>query len=396
MEILGNEPPQRFFSPRRPPRPPRWLMVLAPAVALLGVAWMTVTDPALDVAESASRPAARPSPSPSPTPTGPPRLLRGTDDGSPTGLRLLIGDTLYDVDTRTSRTVRGLPTRRTLSWATAVGDDAVIATNAGGDAIEDIRVYVLRPGEDQVRLLFKGGFPTPAADGVWIKRWYSEARCELRKLGLDGRRLTRPRPVDCSVEVFAQTPLGFVGWQNQPDGNTDGSILVDPRDFSVLRRSHGQFTVVGRTLFTVERNRLYADEPGRPRRSLGRLPAAPDAMLPQVKGSPDGSRLAFEFDRAPSDGGYQNMDFWVYERASRRWLHMPSTPVSVQLKTSDWAWTDDGRIVVAGVFDGVGVRLAVWRPGERDIEVRRLGSPPEGSGGLVPLKDGGGAGPTIP
>ena len=77
--------------------------------------------------------------------------------------------------------------------------------------------------------------------------------------------------------------------------STSGSVLLRPEDFGVRQRSDGQFLVAEGTLFTVEADTLYAQDPGEARRLAGKLPtshrilAAPTGLLAaQQIGQPTG------------------------------------------------------------------------------------------------------------
>jgi hypothetical protein len=49
------------------------------------------------------------------------------------------------------------------------------------------------------------------------------------------------------------------------------------------------------------------------------------------------------------------------------------------------AWTDDGRLVLAGDFERFGEALAIWRPGQDHLAVKRLPLPDyAGSDSFVP------------
>ena len=48
------------------------------------------------------------------------------------------------------------------------------------------------------------------------------------------------------------------------------------------------------------------------------------------------------------------------------------------------AWTDDGRLVLAGDFERFGKAVAVWSPGQEHLAVKRLPLPdPSGSDSFI-------------
>jgi hypothetical protein len=54
-------------------------------------------------------------------------------------------------------------------------------------------------------------------------------------------------------------------------------------------------------------------------------------------------------------------------------------PLVVALKFTDMAWTRDGRLVLLGEDDSGGF-VAVWRPGEERLAVKRVRLPQRRSG----------------
>ena len=103
--------------------------------------------------------------------------------------------------------------------------------------------------------------------------------------------------------------------------------------------------------------------------------------------SPDHRLLAVEFADPAWDGGpTQLMDVWLLDLRTRRWRQLPGMPVLAALKATGMAWTGDGRLLLLGSFDRVGGALAVWRPGQDRLAVRRLRLPADraGSDSFVP------------
>jgi hypothetical protein len=109
--------------------------------------------------------------------------------------------------------------------------------------------------------------------------------------------------------------------------------------------------------------------------------------------SPDGRPLAVEFaDVSWSRVKGQVSDIRLLDLRTRRWRRLPGMPLIIGLKFMGMAWTGDGRLVLAGDFDRFGKGLAVWRPGQARLAVRRLPSPPS----PAPTRAGAGARPPVP
>jgi hypothetical protein len=102
--------------------------------------------------------------------------------------------------------------------------------------------------------------------------------------------------------------------------------------------------------------------------------------------SPDGRLLAVEFaDPAYGPTQRQVSDIWLLDLRTRRWRRLPGMPLATGLKFMSMAWTDDGRLVLAGEFDHFGDALVSWRPGQDHLAVKRVALPePDGSDSVVP------------
>jgi hypothetical protein len=78
-------------------------------------------------------------------------------------------------------------------------------------------------------------------------------------------------------------------------------------------------------------------------------------------------------------------DIWLLNLDTRRWRRLPGMPLITALKFMRMAWTDDGRLVLAGDFDQFGRAVATWRPGQDHLDVKRLALPAfAGSDTFVP------------
>jgi hypothetical protein len=66
------------------------------------------------------------------------------------------------------------------------------------------------------------------------------------------------------------------------------------------------------------------------------------------------------------------------EASGRRWQHLPGMPVHLVPKATDVRWTADGRVVI--LASNV---LAVWRPAQPRLAVRRVKPTKEPGRGFV-------------
>ena len=67
---------------------------------------------------------------------------------------------------------------------------------------------------------------------------------------------------------------------------------------------------------------------------------------------------------------------------TRRWQQLPDMPLRLAPSKPQLRWTADGRLLLAGLaHDPAGV-VALWRPGEPRIAVRRVQLPEPRRGGF--------------
>ena len=71
----------------------------------------------------------------------------------------------------------------------------------------------------------------------------------------------------------------------------------------------------------------------------------------------------------------QVTDIWLLDLRTRRWRHLPGTPLITGVKFMSMQWTADGRLVLAGDFERFGEALVVWRPGQDHLAIKRLDLP---------------------
>jgi hypothetical protein len=288
----------------------------------------------------------------------------------PTGLVLVVGDTVVDIDADTRQRIEGLPDGAEFVppasqpiWAQRVGSDAAIGV---GDVSGRLEVFAVRPGSPQAVPIGFGG-PTPGSGGVWLREEISADDCRLSKVALDGEILAESAPADCDVNLIEETDLGLIG-SREVDGAFSG-VILDPDDLSaplfelgmirgvfgsrVLHQAGGGSDFV--VLDTLTGEEITIGLPvrfGQP--SYGEL-------------SPDGRYLAVPF-KSP----LQVFDIWVLDTETLRWTQVPSMPVAAFVKATTIAWVPDGRLVILLTLEPGGHQLATWTPGDSELQVRQL------------------------
>jgi hypothetical protein len=113
------------------------------------------------------------------------------------------------------------------------------------------------------------------------------------------------------------------------------------------------------------------------------------STLPDPDGAvaePDGPYLALGFGDPAHPGPQQAEDLFLFDRRNGTLEHVPGFPAQLDLKHSSVTWTTDGRLVLL-VGDASGVRVGVYRPGDRTVALRRTDLPVPGGGSdtFVPL-----------
>jgi hypothetical protein len=270
-----------------------------------------------------------------------------------------------------------------------VGRDAVIVSEAVPAAAE---VFRLRPGAVTATRVGRATNVVASRDGggLWLWAQQDDRRCSLREVGLDGRQRRPARRVDCDTQPLGDTDLGLLVPAEGSRPDEPLTALVDRDDghrlasYPVVHAVAGNLVLWGteeldQGPFTLSDRRT---DLARRIRRPSRVGSVGDSLL-----SPDRRLLAMEFgDPAWEGGPTQLLDVWVLDLRTRRWRQVPGMPMLVALKFTSMAWTGDGRLLLLGSFDGVGDALAVWRPGQDRLAVRRLRLPAEraGSDSFVP------------
>ncbi len=220
-----------------------------------------------------------------------------------------------------------------------------------------------------------GRWPRPVTEGraVWVKSYGAARRCNLRKLGLDGRLRRAPRALTCSTRLATVPGVGALLGQ--------GSSLVDPETGRTLLRSGGVLAIAGRfALGSSGRLRpLTVTNVHDGRRRLLPWPSQ-ISHFDDAAVQPHGDLVAVGFaDPAFGGGGTQVTDVWLLDPVRGRFSHLPDMPAAVALKFTSMFWASDGRLVWLAESGGRDV-VAVWRPGQRRIAVRPVRLPARNSG----------------
>jgi hypothetical protein len=326
---------------------------LAVAALLVAAAGCTTAEPGAP-GDRAATPAVSAAPAPPSAAEAPAGYLHGRPLAGPTGLRLLVAGNpprLLDVDRGTSRRVGGLPAGEDGFGVAPLGDGAVVTG--------DREVFVLPRGASRATPVGNGINAVASLDGrgVWLLE--HGRRCTLREVGLEGRARRSPMRVPCGTGLLADTPSGLLVWIDEADGDQRLALLDQVLSAGPARHA-GPFTLTDRR--TGARHRL------------ARPTSHGEAGLGQL--SPDGRLLAVEFadvswDRVKG----QVSDIWLLDLPTRRWRRLPGMPLITAVKFMSMEWTGDGRLVLVGDFDRFGEAMAVWRPGQDHLAIKRLKLP---------------------
>jgi hypothetical protein len=331
------------------------------------------------VSTAASTAARAQSRSPDAVTTASPKPFLGVPLTGSTGLTLLVADdlpVLLDVDTGRVTPIGGLNVHGSpVLSVLAVGQDAVVWLDrrTSADRTPAAEIYVVRHKGRRATRIATAWEVAPAANGqaVWLTSFKDARHCALREVALSGRQL-RGRPIPCSTRLI--------------DGGSgallvEGSSVVDPLTMRTLLRTNAVWAVAGHYALTDAgccRPLTVTDLRSGARRTLpwpSRIGGTDQAAV-----EPNGKLVAVDFaDPAYGGGGTQVTDAWLLNPATGRLQHLPDMPADVALKFTSMSWTNDGRLVWLAQTEGHDV-VAVWRPGEKRIAVRRVRLPVRDSG----------------
>ena len=348
------------LAPRRPRRP------AASRLAALAAA-LAVTAGCTTAAPRATPP------TPPPTIPAVAEYLHGQPLAGATGLRLLIASDpprLLDVDRGTSQRVGGVPAGQGPFSVSPVGDGAIVAA--------DRAVFVLGRGSERATPVGRGGNAMASLDGRGVWLFQQGTTCGLREVFLDGRARRPLRRLPCSAGLVADTPLGLLVW-TEPAADGEKSALLDPGTGRVVASYPEVLGVVGDLVLWGDQERGAGPFTLTNRRTGARhrVPRpTPHGLADLGQASPDGRLLAVEFvDLSWARVQGQVDDIWLLDLRTRRWRHLPGTPLITGVKFMSMRWTADGRLLLADNFDQFGKALAVWRPGQDHLAVKRLDLP---------------------
>jgi hypothetical protein len=348
------------LAPRRPRRPPVVRLALLAALAVAAGC-------------TAATPRATPPPTPPSTAPAVAEYLQGQPLAGATGLRLLMASDpprLLDVDRGTSQLVGGVPAGQGPFSVTPVGGGAIVAA--------DREVFVLRRGSARAIPVGRGGNAMASLDGRGLWLLQQGTTCRLREVGLDGRVRRPPLRLPCGAGLLADTPLGLLVW-TEPAADGEKRALLDPGTGRVVARYPEVLGVVGDLVLWGDPERDAGSFTLTDRRTGARhrIPRpTPHGLADLGQASPDGRLLAVEFvDLSWTRVQGQVDDIWVLDLRTRRWRHLPGTPLITGVKFMSMQWTADGRLVLAGDFERFGEAVVVWRPGQDHLAVKRLDLP---------------------
>jgi hypothetical protein len=306
-----------------------------------------------------------------------------------TGLRLLVTDDptpfVLDVDSGAIQPVTGLPTGGDRSThVEPVGQDAVVVSRPGcrgSDCDAGSVAYLVRHGRTEATRLAAAMDVESSRDGrgVWLLRRRDAAHCTLGQVGLDGRPRRPERPLPCEAVLIEELPAGLLVYGSAPrSGGGPYSALVTA-DGALRRLPLVVDGVAGGDLVlgTVEPGRLIAltDVRGGASHRLP-WPSRLDAhVMGLIAGHPQGRLASVAFYPARSSA-VQTLDVWLLDLTTRRWRQLPGMPLRLDASKPQLSWTTDGRLLLlAGLADDPASVVAVWRPGEPQLAVRRVELP---------------------
>ncbi len=213
----------------------------------------------------------------------------------------------------------------------------------------------------------------PGSTAEWVLRWPHHGACTLRELPGAHPALRVP----CG-DLGPAFPRGVALW-------TDGdqrSVLINPRTGKVTGALNGGYAydLIGHGL-AIE----GAPYVGPTSLSLVNLTTGRRLRLGwpstlhfgyEVHPAPHGPLVAVEFaDPAypppPRATVSQAADIWLLNTRTGSFTHVPGFPILEPLKFSGIAWTADDRLVVVAERGRL-TTLALWRPGQHALAVRRV------------------------
>ena len=373
---------------QRPPgRPavPRWM--IAAGVGLLLVAAVIIGRPAPWEQGGSTRPRL------SQDGQVGAQSLPGVPLRSPAGLRLLVANDptpfVLDLDSGVIQPVSGLPADDDRSvHVESVGEDAVVVSRRdcrGSGCDADSVAYLVRHGHTVATRLSAASDVESSRDGrgVWLLARPDSTHCTLGQVGLDGQPRRATRPVPCESVLIDELPAGLLVYVTGSGSGAGPYSALVTADGAFRRLPQVVDGVAGGDLVlsTVEPGRLIAlTDLGSGVSHRLHWPSALQAhVMGLIDAHPEGRLVSVAFYPAHS-GAEQTLDLWLLDLTTRDWQQLPDMPLRLGPSKPQASWTADGRLLLlAGLADDPASGLvAVWRPGQPRIAVRRVRLPEPG------------------
>jgi hypothetical protein len=321
------------------------------------------------------------------------QALPGVPLRSPTGLRLLVANDpepfVLDVDSGFIQPVTGLPADDDRAvHAESVGEHAVVVSRRdcrGSGCDADSLVYLVRHGSTVATRLAAAADVESARDGrgVWLLARQDRTHCTLGQVGLDGQPRRPTRPVPCESVLIDELPAGLLAYVSRSGSGAGPYSALVTADGAFRRLPQVVDGVAGGDLVlsTVEPGRLIAltDLRSGVSHRLRWPSTLNDHVMGLIEAHPEGRLVSVAFYPAHSSAD-QTLDLWLLDLTTRDWQQLPDMPLRLGPSKPQTTWTADGRLLLlAGLADDPASGLvAVWRPGQPQIAVRRVRLPEPG------------------
>ncbi|MFI6318962.1 hypothetical protein ACIBG8_15640 [Nonomuraea sp. NPDC050556] len=312
---------------------------------------------------------------PSAQPSGP---VAGLPLAAGSGIRLLVDEnsapSMLDVDTGASTLVSGLPQPdpSSITYATTSSGRHTFV-EVGGPGLNQGRVYLLQG--TAARKVDRGWFAFPAYDdsGFWITDQPAYGgSCTVRKVTETGKVLVRPRWTYCGALPSTDTPFGLQAmWRDESLLLAHDSLRKVGRYPRIVTSNRQELLVEGKD------RKLTLVDPGTGKKRQVDRPSEREAK--DGKAGADGRYLAVPFVEGDMD---DRLDLWVLDTRTLEWTRLPSMPLPVDVRRWTMRWSQDGRLILAGGFAQTteeyptdadfATMIAVWRPGEPSLSLKRL------------------------
>lgn len=316
------------------------------------------------------------------------RLLPGVPLEGPSGLRLLVADDptpfVLDVDSGAVQPVTGLPRGEHRSThVESVGGHAVVVSRRdcrGSGCDAGSTAYLVRHGGTVATPLGAAMDVEWSRDGrgVWLLRRRDATHCTFDHVGLDVQPRRPTRPLPCEAVLIEELPAGLLLYGPAAGGGGEPYSALVTAGGAVRRLPVVADGAVGDlVLSTVEVGREVALTDVRSGASQ-RLPwpsRLDDHVMGLIGVHPDG-RLAIVAFYPAHNRGEQTLDLWLLDLTTCRWQRLPDVPLRIAPAKPQLRWTADGRLLLlAGLAGEPGAMVALWRPGEPRLAVRRMDLP---------------------